>query len=230
MQKSYQKSFLEKLAKLLCERREWFPRLFRGQILFYFTRIYRFIIPWSKNIFLANNVRVQWPTNLLAELPNSKIIIGANCIIYEHAMIESFGKGTIAIGNNSIIGDCRIYSRGNINIGQGVVISWNVMIQDFDPHPIDPSLRVRQMNDITFQFHPKFGRYQDVIKDQIDFDFSPNEIVVGDNVWLGANSIILKGVKIGEGSIVAAGSVVTKGEYPARSILAGNPARIVKSI
>lgn len=225
-----QKLYLKKLNRLLTERREWFPRLFRGLMLFYFTKLYRFFIPWTKNILTGENVRIQWPTCLLAELPFSLIQIGDNCIIYEHAMIESFGNGSISIGKNSVIGDNRIYSRGKITIGERVVTSWNVMIQDFDPHPINPELRARQVNDLTMQFHPKFSPHQHALKDVIDFDFSPGEIFIGNDVWLGANCIILKGAVIGEGCVVAAGAVVVKGEYASRSILAGNPARIVKSV
>jgi acetyltransferase-like isoleucine patch superfamily enzyme len=211
-------------------RREWLPRLARGQILFYFTRIYRFILPWTSNILLGENVRIQWPSSLLAELPNGRISVGDDCIIYEHAMIEAFGSGQITIGKNSVIGDNRIYSRGKISIGDRVLTSWNVLLQDFDPHPIDPELRARQIKDLTLQFHPVFGLSKNSPVDKIDFDFSPDEISIGNDVWIGANAIILKGVKIGSGSIVAAGAVVIKGEYPERSILAGNPAKIVKTI
>ena len=54
-------------------------------------------------------------------------------------------------------------------------------------------------------------------------------IVIGDNVWIGEYSAILKGVTIGEGSIVASHSVVTK-DVPPYTIVAGNPARIVKHL
>lgn len=53
------------------------------------------------------------------------------------------------------------------------------------------------------------------------------EIIIGDNVWIGCRSTILKGVTIGEGAVIGAGSVVTK-DVPARSCVAGNPAKIIK--
>jgi acetyltransferase-like isoleucine patch superfamily enzyme len=103
-------------------------------------------------------------------------------------------------------------------------------MQDFDPHPIDPELRSRQINDLVRQFSPRFDIGRTHSKDILPFDFSPGEIIIGDDVWIGANAIILKDVKIGDGSIVAAGAVVTKGSYPPKSILAGNPAKVVKTI
>ena len=56
----------------------------------------------------------------------------------------------------------------------------------------------------------------------------PEPIIIGDNVWLGINSIILKGVTRGDNAIVAAGSVVTK-NVPPNSIVAGNPAKVIKT-
>ena len=54
------------------------------------------------------------------------------------------------------------------------------------------------------------------------------EIKIGDNVWIGWNCTVLKGVQIGENSVVAAGSVVLKGIYPNNSLIAGNPAKVIK--
>jgi maltose O-acetyltransferase len=58
---------------------------------------------------------------------------------------------------------------------------------------------------------------------------TPKEIVIGENVWIGLNSIILKGTTIGNNSIIAAGSVV-KGNIPENVIVQGNPARVIKEI
>jgi maltose O-acetyltransferase len=61
-------------------------------------------------------------------------------------------------------------------------------------------------------------------------EFSTAPITIGDDVWIGAHAIILKGVALGDGCVVAAGAVVTKGDYQPGSILAGNPAKVVKTV
>lgn len=221
---------MTKISRVITDRREWLPGLIRGQILFYFTRFFRVLIPFPKNIQLGQNVRVQWVLSLLAEQPHAQIQVGENTIIYENAMIESYGTGVIKIGRDSVIGDNRIYSRGKITLGDRLVTSWNVMLQDFDPHPIDPDLRARQIQNLARQFTPKFDGAEQTPRDTIDFDFCIGEITIGNDVWLGANTTILKGAQIGNGCIVAAGAVVPKGIYPDRSIIAGNPAKVVKTV
>lgn len=218
-----------RIMHAILQRRGWLPRLLRGRILFLLTKIWCELIPRPSNIKLAQNVRLQWPTCLLAELPDSIIEVGQKSIIYENAMIEAYGEGRIQIGSSNIIGDTRIYSRARITLGSHVMTSWNVLVQDFDPHPISPNARLQQVESMVDSFTPSYGAHT---KDapRVHFDFPAAEILIGNNVWIGANATILKGVQIGDGCIVAAGAVVTKGDYPANSILAGNPAKIIQTI
>lgn len=87
-----------------------------------------------------------------------------------------------------------------IEIGKGCAISDNVCIADSDSHSIDGQ------------------------KDKV---MSP--IVIGDHVWIGKNVTVLKGVTIGSGAVIGAGSVVTK-DVPSNTVVAGNPARPIKTI
>ena len=87
-----------------------------------------------------------------------------------------------------------------IEIGSGTYISDDVRIQDSDNHTV----------------------YENgVAKEQT------KPIIIGDHVWVGKNAIILKGVTIGEGAVVAAGSVVVK-DVPSKTLVAGNPAKVIK--
>ena len=111
-------------------------------------------------------------------------------------------NGRMVIGESSFISvNSRITCAQKIVIGKHTAISWNVNIMDTDIHT--------------------------VIIDKITRN-NTDSVYIGDNVWIGANSIILKGVTIGSGAIVAAGSVVTK-DIPENSLAAGNPARIIKT-
>lgn len=56
------------------------------------------------------------------------------------------------------------------------------------------------------------------------------EVIIGNNVWIGSKVIILKGAKIGDNSIIAAGSVVLGKEYPSNVIIGGNPAKVIKEV
>jgi len=93
-----------------------------------------------------------------------------------------------------------------IEIGDHVTIGANVTVVDSDFHPIDP---VRRLT------HPNDGQ--------------TSPVFIENNVFIGMNSLILKGVKIGEGSVIGAGSVVTK-DVPPGVIAAGNPARVINGV
>lgn len=188
----------------------------------------RWVFTADNGIELADNVRVQRLSCLSAERPDARVRVGADSVVYEHARIEAYGRGEISVGEGSIIGDARICSRSSIRIGRRVVTSWNVFIQDFDPHPIEPELRAIQMRRMTGGFKPSSKLTSELPSLAWDFPVAP--VTIGDDVWIGANATILKGARIGDGCVVATGAVVTKGDYPARSILAGSPAKVVKSL
>ena len=186
------------------------------------------LAPMFRGVSLGRNVRVQALGCLCAEQPAARISVGEDSIIYEFARVEAYGAGTIEIGRDSIIGEARIYARERVSLGERVVTSWNVFIQDFDPHPLDPAQRGRQMLRMTRGFRPRYGAAKPL--PELPWAFPTAPVSIGNDVWLGANVTILKGARIGDGCVVATGSVVTAGEYPPRSVIAGVPARVVKSL
>ena len=146
----------------------------------------------------------------------SQVIIGKNVTIVS-AKIFAFDLGKIIIGKYSYIGkNMQIDSCVNVKIGNYCMISNNVLIQDHNSHPIKKIERRKQL--IELQNRPT-NVYESANK----------KIIIGDDVWLGTDSTILKGVTIGNGSIIGARAVVTK-NIPPNSIVAGNPAKIVKKI
>ena len=131
-------------------------------------------------------------------------------------LISEF-NGKITIGNNCLVGPhCVVGAVCQISIGNYVRISNNVIIIDNNNHPVNPADR-KIMNSVDYSSLYRTWKYA-VAK----------PIIIEDNVWIGRNSIINKGVRIGKNSIVAAGSIVTK-DVPPNCIVAGNPAKVVKT-
>ena len=121
---------------------------------------------------------------------------------------------TIEIGNSSYIGASNLVASTHIKIGHNVLLSWGIDVVDHNSHSIDALERRADV--------PNWLRGE-----KNWTHVTTASVVIEDDAWVGMRSIILKGVTVGEGSIVAAGSVVTK-DVPAWCIVAGNPARVIR--
>lgn len=154
---------------------------------------------------------------LNASSSSKSIQVGYDCRIEGELFVFAHG-GKITIGDWCFIGPgARIWSAGDVSIGDRVLVSHNCNIMDSLTHPLDYLARHKHFKEILSIGHPKF----------IDLDEKP--IKICDDVWIGAGSIILRGVTIGEKSIVGAGSVVTKDVLP-YTLVAGNPAKTIYSL
>jgi acetyltransferase-like isoleucine patch superfamily enzyme len=154
---------------------------------------------------------------LNAQRDPSRITINQGCIIGAEFFVFGHG-GQIEVGQDCYVGEgTRLWSGAKISIGNRVLISHGVNIFDNDTHPMNPAKRHEQFLEIRRRGHPR----------QIDLADQP--VTICDDAWIGANAIVLKGVTISEGAVVAAGSVVTK-DVPAYCVVAGNPARVVKQL
>lgn len=154
---------------------------------------------------------------LNASNTSENIRIGEHCRI-EGELFVFAHAGRISIGDWCFVGPgTRIWSADKLSIGDRVLISHNCNIMDSLTHPLDPFARHAQFKEILTQGHPK----------SIDLDEKP--VRIGDDVWIGAGSTILRGVTIGEKSVVGAGAVVTK-DVPPYTLAAGNPARVIRAL
>jgi acetyltransferase-like isoleucine patch superfamily enzyme len=126
-------------------------------------------------------------------------------------------KGRCAVGDFTLLNGALVMAEELIEIGSYCLVSWNVGIADSDFHPTDPAERRRDAIALAPFYKERPPR--PLIRTA--------PVRIADNVWIGMNAVILKGVTIGENAVIAAGSVVSK-SVPANTIVAGNPATVVK--
>ena len=113
-------------------------------------------------------------------------------------------NGSLHLGKNfNVTGDALIICSKKISFGDDVMIAWRSIIMDTDQHQI-------------------YNKEKECINED-------KEISVGDNVWIGASSMILKGAEINNGCIIGANTTITKSFNNEDSIIAGNPAKVLKT-
>lgn len=186
---------------------------------------------WMKIVLKAQ--KIKYGKNLLLKgVPvifnkkGSSIEIGDNVTIkssflsnlvglYSRTIIVTRAENAhILIGNGVGISGATIYARKGITIGDNTCIGGNCKILDNDFHPIEAETRNKLLSD------PHGG----------DSDLVPaKEIHIGKDCFIGCNTIILKGTVLGDGCVVGAGAVVS-GKFEAGSVIAGNPARVIRKL
>ncbi|HZK43720.1 MAG TPA: acyltransferase [Syntrophomonadaceae bacterium] len=133
---------------------------------------------------------------------NAEIHVGNNVLLERKVRISLADDARVYIGDNSYLGDfCNILAVKEVRIGTGCSISWHVLFMDTSSHP--------------------FGLAGEVPQTKIE------PVIIENHVWIGCRAVILKGVTVGEGAIVANNAVVTK-DVPPRTMVAGNPAVVIK--
>jgi len=179
---------------------------------------------WFKFFMKAN--RVKYGKNLILKgVPiiynksKAKLILGDNVTIkssffsnlvglYQRTIIVTRTEDAeIYIGNNVGISGATIYARKSIKIGDNTNIGGNTKILDNDFHPLEIEARNAD------------------IKEKI----GTRPIVIGKNCFIGCNALILKGTELGDGCVVGAGAVVS-GKFEENTVIAGNPAKIIKRL
>ncbi len=171
------------------------------------------------NLSIGNNVRITETAVIPKDIGH--IIIGdrswISCVfnIFPHNQ-----DAHINIGEDCYIGDeSRLWCAKEIIIGNRVLISHNVNIFDTTTHPINKDIRF---------LHETIVKTQGLPKESFDTIYEA-PVTIEDDVWIGCNVIILKGISIGSGSIIAASSVVTK-NVPPNVLVGGNPAKVLKQL
>ena len=158
--------------------------------------------------------------NLRSSEDRVYVTIGNDSVI--NATIN-MGRCNIEIGDRVMINDgTTFYCVNGISIGNDVMISWGCTIIDNNAHSIISAERLKDLANARKEYEAG------TIGNNTDWSVVENApIVIKDKVWIGFNSIIMKGVTIGEGAVVGAGSVVTK-DVPDYAVVGGNPAKVIK--
>lgn len=175
-------------------------------------------------LLVGKKVRIFYPNNLQ---------VGYNTIIEDGAEINCLSQQGIKLGNRVTIGKYAIIRPSNIYggpIGEGLTMGNNSNIGPYNY--IGCSGKITIGNNVLLA--PRVSIYAEnhvfdhpeiLIRDQ---GVEKKEVIIEDDCWIAANSILLAGVTIGRGSVVAAGSVVTE-NVPPYSVVAGVPAKWIKS-
>lgn len=140
--------------------------------------------------------------------------IGSNVTLWRTA-ISTEEKGKIEIGDNCYVTNASIVCSEKISIGNNVFIAGGVTITDSDFHPLDPALRLADTVALSPIGNPKLRP-----------PMRSKSVVVGDDVFIGFNATILKGVNIGNGAVIQPGALVIE-DVPAGETVGGNPAKPV---
>jgi len=189
-------------------RSEW-----RRILLLPYLRIYFLVkdIPWESGWRILG-------TPIIQKYRNSKIRFGSGLIMrswvssnpvapYHPVFVSTRAENAeIRIGDNCGITGGSIIAAERIDIGDRVLIGGNCLITDTDFHPLDKSARFQDPKSITSK-----------------------PVIIADDVFIGTQSILLKGTEIGSGSIIGAGSVVS-GKIPPQVVAAGNPAVVIRKL
>ena len=185
----------------------------RSLILRFLQRRARIALSRSPGVVIHPTAKVNFRG--VRYYPRCRLEIGEGSIVEGRLVCERDGA-SIVIGRNTFIGGSLLASSTRIEIGDDVLISWGCNIVDHNSHAIGWQQRKQDVRD---WYHDK--------KDWTHVTVKPVKIC--SKSWVGLNAIILKGVEIGEGAVVAAGSVVTK-SVPPWTVVAGTPAKMIREI
>lgn len=155
-------------------------------------------------IFNKRGAAMEFGKNVVVKSSFLSNLVG----LYQRTIIVTrTSDAVIKIGDNVGISGATIYARSRIEIGDNTCIGGNCKILDNDFHPVEIEARNAD------------------IKEKI----GTRPVLIGKNCFIGCNTLILKGTELGDGCVVGAGAVVS-GKYEAGSVIAGNPAKVIRRL
>jgi acetyltransferase-like isoleucine patch superfamily enzyme len=153
---------------------------------------------------------------MLSKKPRA-VVFGNHVSVYAGCSFAIQKDGRCTVGDFTLLNGAIVMAEELVEVGSHCLISWGVGIADSDFHPLEPAQRLIDSQALAPFFKDRPARPK----------LKTAPVRIGNNVWIGMNAVILKGVTIGDNSVVAAGAVVTR-SVPTNTIVAGNPASTVK--
>src|SRR5690242_5383336 len=150
------------------------------------------------------------------------IRLGRGASTYLGTMFDVGPRGRVSLGDYALVHGARIVCDAEVEIGDYALISWNVVLMDTHRVPFDPAERRRVLGRVPGQ---AVGRRPRVLA----ADVPARPVWIGPNVWIGFDACVLPGVTVGRGSVVGARSVVVD-DVPPYTVVAGNPARVIRRL
>lgn len=177
-------------------------------------------IALPSNVKVGSNSVINYDERCFARFRSREhpaLLVGANCTMdYVHFALGETAR--VEIGDYCYLASAILLCEQEIRIGNYVVLGWNTTIADTDFHPIAPAERIADAIACSplgkGRPRPAAGR---------------QPVIIEDDVWIGPNVTILKGVRIGEGAWIEAGTLVTR-DVPPRSRVMGNPAQVIGEV
>jgi acetyltransferase-like isoleucine patch superfamily enzyme len=168
---------------------------------------------FSGAVSVGNNTTVAW--RHIRRASGNLISIGDESLIHANLIFEASG-GEIRIGSRTFIGRSTLICYRSLAIGDDVLMAWGITVVDHDSH----SLMWEHRQDDVREWAQGRKNWQHIA-------WAP--VTIANKAWIGFNVSILKGVTIGEGAVVGAGSVVTR-DVPPYSLAVGCPAKVIRSL
>jgi acetyltransferase-like isoleucine patch superfamily enzyme len=184
-------------------------------------------LPWDwypgtipENVALDETafVETSYSFSLYRSVQPAGVRIGRGASTYLGTMFDVGPRGCVTLGEYALVHGARIICDAEVLIGDYCLISWNVVLMDSYRVSLDPVQRRRELEGAA-QGQPR----------RLAANVPARPLRIGRNVWIGFDACVLPGVTIGEGAVVGARSVVV-GDVPPYTVVAGNPARVIRRL
>jgi len=185
---------------------------------------------YSRHVFIHETCIMAPPTEVtfLATPPEGVVSLRVGRDSHVYASFNFMrAEASISVGERCQLGSVNFVCATQITVGDDVLMAWGINIVDSNHHSLYWEERSQDVMRCRRDYIDSGGRMIGQSHDWSTVEMLP--VHIGSKVWIGLNAIILKGVTIGEGAIVAPGSVVTR-DVPAWTLVGGNPARAIKPL